>query len=69
MLPCSRLREERVEGVVSGTNGLVRGHLSVRLNAMLKAVKLPAGVADLAAGLTDVDGDALTHFEKVKRQV
>eukprot|EP00955_Chlamydomonas_euryale_P017409 186060-Chlamydomonas_euryale.AAC.2 len=28
---------------------------------MLQAVELPAGVADLAAGLADVDRDRLTH--------
>ena len=27
---------------------------------MLEAVELPAGVSDLATGLADVDGDALT---------
>jgi len=35
--------------------------MTIRLNAMLQAVKLPAGVTDLAAGLADVDGDTLTH--------
>ena len=39
---------------------LVRGHLAVRLDAMLEAVKLPAGVTNLATSLSDVDGDALT---------
>ena len=28
---------------------------------MLEAVELPAGAADLATGLADVDGDDLTH--------
>jgi len=32
--------------------------VAVRLNAMLEAVELPAGVANLATGLADVDGDA-----------
>ena len=31
------------------------------LNAMLQAVKFPAGIADLNPGLTNVDGDALSH--------
>ena len=31
---------------------------------MLQAVELPAAVADLAASLTNVDGDALTLEEK-----
>eukprot|EP00325_Prymnesiales_sp_UTEX-LB-985_P005882 CAMPEP_0174700364 /NCGR_PEP_ID=MMETSP1094-20130205/5334_1 /TAXON_ID=156173 /ORGANISM="Chrysochromulina brevifilum, Strain UTEX LB 985" /LENGTH=71 /DNA_ID=CAMNT_0015897829 /DNA_START=1 /DNA_END=212 /DNA_ORIENTATION=- len=29
---------------------------------MLEAVELPAGVARLDTGLTEVDGDDLTHF-------
>ena len=45
-------------------NHLVRGHLAVRLDAMFEAVELPAGVPDLATGLPDVDGDALTLWER-----
>merc|ERR1719225_635407 len=61
VLACSSLREEGLEGVVP--EGLVRGHVAVGLDAMFEAVELPAGVSDLATGLADVDGDALTHFE------
>ena len=32
---------------------LVRGHLSIRLNAMLEAEELPAGVADLDSALDE----------------
>ena len=53
------LAEERVEGVIPAADGLVAGHLAVGLNAMLQAVQLPAGVADLDARLPHVDGDAL----------
>lgn len=53
------LAEEGVEAVISATNSLVRGHLAVRLDAVLKAVELPAGIADLDSGLSNVDGDAL----------
>ena len=60
MLAGSSLREEGVKGVVSGTNSFVRWHLPVRLDPMLKAVKLPAGIANLASGLANVNGDALT---------
>merc|ERR1719300_2256632 len=60
VLPGSGLGEEGLEGVVA--KGLVRGHVAVRLNAMLEAVELLAGVANLATGLPDVDGDALAHF-------
>ena len=30
------------------------------LDSMFKAVEFPASIADLATGLTDVDGDALS---------
>ena len=38
--------------------------LAIWLDAVLKAVELPAGVARLDAALADVDGDNLTHVEK-----
>ena len=31
---------------------------------MFKTIEFPAGVPDLATGLTDVDGDALTLVKK-----
>jgi hypothetical protein len=60
MLSGSSLREESVERVVVASNGLVRGHLSVGLDAVLKAVELPAGVAHLATCLANMNGNALT---------
>ena len=60
MLAGSSLRKEGVEGVVSSTDSFVRWHLSIRLDPMLKAVKLPAGIANLYACLANMDGDALT---------
>ena len=54
------LGEEGVEGIVATADGLVRRHLAVRLNAVLQAEQLPAGVADLAASLANVDGDHFT---------
>ena len=53
-------REESVERVISSPNSLVRGHLAIRLDAVLETVELPAGVTNLAAGLADVNGDTLT---------
>ena len=58
MMATSGLREEGLEGVVP--EGLVGGHVAVGLDAMFEAVEFPAGVSDLATGLADVDGDALT---------
>jgi hypothetical protein len=49
MLAGTSLREKGVEGVIAAANGLVGGHLPVGLDAMLQAVELPAGVADLDA--------------------
>ena len=60
MLPSSGLGEESIETVISGSDGLVGGHLTIRLDAVLQAVELPAGVTDLATSLADVDRDALT---------
>ena len=39
-------------------------HGTVGGDAVLEAVKLPAGVTDLDTGLTDVDGNDFTHDEK-----
>ena len=51
------LAEEGVERVVTTSDGLVAGHLAIRLDSVLQAVQLPAGVSDLDSGLSDVDGD------------
>jgi len=55
VLSSTSLGEEGVEGIIATTDGLVRGHLSVRLDAVLEAEELPAGVTDLDTSLTDVD--------------
>ena len=49
------LTEEGVEGVIPASDGLVAGHLTVGLDAVLQAVQLPAGVAHLHAGLPHMD--------------
>lgn len=59
VLPCAGLREERVERVLLAAERLVTRHLAVRLDAVLEAVELPAGVADLHARLADVQADHL----------
>ena len=60
MLASSGLREEGVEGVISTSDGLVRGHLAIRLDSMLKAVQLPASITNLYSGLSKMDRDTLT---------
>ena len=62
VLSCSGLREEGVEGIITSSDGLVRGHLSVRLDSVLKAVELPTGVTDLDTGLSYMDRDYFTHL-------
>ena len=56
----SCLAEEGVEGVVTAADGFVTWHLTIRLNAMLQTVQLPAGVTNLDTGLADVDTDTFT---------
>ena len=65
MFSCSSFRKEGVEWVISCSNCLVGRHLTIRLDAMFKAIKFPAGVADLATGLPNVDWDALTLKERL----
>jgi len=63
VLASAGLAEEGVEGIITTSDGLVTGHLAIRLDSMLKTVQLPASVTDLDTGLSDVDGDAFTHID------
>jgi hypothetical protein len=45
------------------------GHGAIGLDAVLEAVELPAGVADLDPGLPDVDADDLSHRVRCCRRV
>lgn len=64
VLASSGLAEEGVEGVVSASDGLVCWHLTIRLDAMLEAIQLPASITDLDSGLANVYRDALTLLTK-----
>jgi len=55
VLAGTSLREESVESIITTSDGLVRWHLTVRLDTVLEAEELPAGVTNLATGLSDVD--------------
>ncbi len=55
VLAGSSLAEEGVERVVTASDCLVAGHLTIRLDAVFQTVQLPAGVANLTSGLTDVN--------------
>ena len=61
VLTGTSLGEEGVESVVTTTDGLVGWHLTVRLDTVLEAEKLPAGVTNLDTGLTDVDRNDFSH--------
>jgi len=65
VLTSTGLGEEGVEGIVTTTDGFIGWHLTVRLDSVLEAEKLPAGVTDLDTGLTDVDGNDFSHDEVV----
>ena len=54
VLSSSGLREEGVERVITTSDGLVRGHLAIRLDTMLKAVELPAGISNLYSCLSEM---------------
>jgi len=53
--------EEGVESIITTTDSLVRGHLTIRLDTVLEAEEFPTGVTDLDTGLTDVDRNYFSH--------
>ena len=55
MFSSSSLTKESVERIISSSNCLVTGHLAIWLDAMLQAIQLPAGIANLDTSLTNVD--------------
>merc|ERR1712070_1339728 len=63
VLASTSLGEEGVERVVTATDGLIGGHLTVGLDTVLEAEELPAGVTNLDTGLTDVDRNNFSHCD------
>jgi hypothetical protein len=61
VLAGARLGKEGVERVITATDCLVAGHLTIRLDTVLEAVKLPAGITGLDTSLSDVDRDTFAH--------
>jgi len=49
------LREEGVESIITTTDSLIRGHLTIGLDTVLKTEELPASVTDLDTTLTNVN--------------
>ena len=67
VLASTSLGEEGVESIIATTDGLIGGHLTVRLNTVLEAEEFPAGVTNLDTGLSDVDRDDFTHDDGAKK--
>ena len=65
VLSGTSLGEEGVEGIITTTNGFVRGHLTIGLDTVFKAEEFPAGVTDLDASLSDVDINDFSHSKKL----
>jgi hypothetical protein len=61
MLASTSLGKERVEGIISAANGFVAWHLTIWLNAVLQAEKLPASIPNLHAGLAKMEAECFTH--------
>jgi hypothetical protein len=61
VLASTSLRKKGVEGVVTTTDGLVRRHLTIGLDAVLEAVQLPAGVTSLYTSLAEVNRKTFSH--------
>jgi hypothetical protein len=64
VLAGTSLREKGVEGVITTSDSLVRRHLAIRLDSMLKAVQFPASITGLDTSLTNVDRKTLSHVER-----
>merc|ERR1719331_2135443 len=64
------LAEKCVERIIATPNSLVGRHLTIRLNAVLQAEKLPARISNLDTGLANVEAKGFTHvFEEVEDRV
>jgi len=59
MIAATSFREEGLEGIVS--ESLIRWHMTIRLDTVLQAVQLPAGVSNLDSSLSDMNGDTFSH--------
>jgi len=62
MFTSTSFTEESVEGIITTTNSLVRWHLAVWLDSVLKAEEFPTGITNLDTGLTDMDRNNFSHY-------
>lgn len=65
MLSSSTLIEEGAVTILPISNALENRHLPIGLDSVFQAIQLPAGIADLDASLTNMNGDTLTLQRKV----
>merc|ERR1719407_351389 len=64
MFASTCLAEERIECIVTSANGLVTRHLTIWLNAMLKAEQLPTCITNLNTTLSEMEAKHFTHCWK-----
>ena len=64
VLASAGFTEESIERVITSSNGLITRHLTIRLDTVLKAVQLPACIANLNTGLPSMDRDTFTLLKK-----
>mmetsp|Transcript_35187 Transcript_35187/g.53993 ORF Transcript_35187/g.53993 Transcript_35187/m.53993 type:complete len:303 (-) Transcript_35187:18-926(-) len=64
----SSFTEEGVEGVGGLVQGTVGGHLAIRQDSVLEAVKFPAAVTSLDTGLTQVNRNTFAHLDESKEE-
>jgi len=55
VLAGTSFREKGVEGIITTSDGLVRRHLTIRLDTVFQTEEFPTGVTDLDTTLTDVN--------------
>jgi hypothetical protein len=64
VLAGTSLREKGVEGIITTTDSLIGGHLTIGLNTVFKTVEFPAGITDLDTTLTEMNRDNFAHFSR-----
>jgi len=55
------LREEGIESIIAATNSFIRRHLTIGLDAVLKAEQFPASIANLNSSLSEMKAKNFTH--------
>lgn len=65
VFPSTSFAEEGVEGVVTSPDGLIWGHLPIRLDTMFQTVEFPTSVSNLDASLANMNRNAFPLWKKV----